>query len=90
MRSRPLNLKVLVTGFLTGFGPGCGFHDQCGILFFFAVVSRVPSTGFLLFPSQTRHGSLSMHLDLQVLVVVLILTPFAWFVEVLLMSCFFY
>ena len=90
MRSRPLKLKVLVTGFLTGFGPGCGFHDQCGILFFFAVVSRVPSTGFLLFPSQTRRGSLSMHLDLQVRVLVLVFVIFARVVEVLLIAVFFY
>ena len=90
MRSRPLKLKVLVTGFLTGFGPGCGFHDQCGILFFFAVVSRVPSTGFLLLPRQTRRASLSMHLDLQVRVVVLIFVIFARVVEVLLIAGFFY
>ena len=90
MRSRPLNLKVLVTGFLTGFCPGCGFHDQCGILFFFAVVSRVPRTGFLLFPRQTRRASLSMHLDLQVRVVVLIFVIFARVVKVLLVAGFFY
>ena len=85
-----MKLKVLGTGLLTGFGPGYGFHDQCGILFFFAVVSRVPRTGFLLFPRQTRRASLSTHLDLQVRVVVLILVIFAGVVEVLLVSRFFY